>query len=352
MALAASGTQIGMFDWNVATGETLWTEQAARLLGLSTTTTTTTTTTTLSLPYHYADWAERVHPEDLPRVESEVRRCMSEHTPFEMDYRVVWPDGSVHWVAGRGVFQYDSQDQPQRMLGIVMDITERKRAEEAVAAAQRQVQSIIDNTTAIVYAFDLEEHFLLANTAVAELLNSTPEQMIGKRRHDFMPRDDADWHEANDRQVIEAGRALEFEEYSQLKGRSITWLTTKFPLRDAQGRIYAVAGISADISERKRAPRSRWPVRLDNGHCWWTYRRGSWLRGVSMNCSLPWSMPHGIDRIAVKRFRPRLHRRRVSRWHGLAGRGGGSLPARRNLQGREGWSLLGGASWWPIATTE
>ena len=45
---------------------------------------------------------------------------------------------------------------------------------------------------------------------------------------------------------------MEFEEHSELPGRSITWLTTKFPLRDAQGRIYAVAGISADISERKR----------------------------------------------------------------------------------------------------
>ncbi|MGZ3649475.1 MAG: sensor histidine kinase, partial [Syntrophales bacterium] len=60
-------------------------------------------------------------------------------------------------------------------------------------------------------------------------------------------------HEANDRQVIETGRAVEFEEYSQLKDRSITWLTTKFPLRDAQGRIYAVAGISADITARKQA---------------------------------------------------------------------------------------------------
>ena len=138
-------------------------------------------------------------------------------------------------------------------MGVNFDITERKQAEEAVAAAHRQVQSIIDNTTAIIYAFDLEERFLLANTALAELLNSTPEQMIGKRRHEFMPKEDADWHEANDRQVIEAGKALEFEEYSQLKGRSITWLTTKFPLRDAQGRIYAVAGISADVSERKKA---------------------------------------------------------------------------------------------------
>lgn len=132
------------------------------------------------------------------------------------------------------------------------DITERKRAEEAVTATQRQIQSIIDNTPAIVYAFDLEERFVMANASIAELLNSTPEQMIGKRRHAFMSKEDADWHEANDRQVIDAGRALEFEEYSQLKSRSITWLTTKFPLRDAEGKIYAVAGISADISERKR----------------------------------------------------------------------------------------------------
>jgi PAS domain S-box-containing protein len=140
-----------------------------------------------------------------------------------------------------------------RFAVVFTDITERKKAEEAVAAAHKQVQSIIDNTTSIAYAFDLEERFLLANATLAELLNSTPEQMIGKRRQDFMPKDDADWHEANDRQVIETGRALEFEEYSRLKGRSITWLTTKFPLRDAQGRIYAVGGISADVSERKRA---------------------------------------------------------------------------------------------------
>ena len=143
--------------------------------------------------------------------------------------------------------------QIYRIICTYHDITERKRAEEAIATAHRQLQSIIDNTTAIVYAFDLEERFILANAAVAELLNSTPERMIGKRRHEFMSRKDADWHESNDRQVIKAGRALDFEEYIELKDRSIIWLTTKFPLRNAQGRVYAVAGISADITERKRA---------------------------------------------------------------------------------------------------
>jgi PAS domain S-box-containing protein len=134
----------------------------------------------------------------------------------------------------------------------IRDISERKRAAEAVAAAHRQIQSLVDNTPAIVYAFDLEERFVLANSTLAALFNATPAQVIGKRRHAFMPSEDADWHEANDRKVIEAGGALEFEEYSQLPGRAITWLTTKFPLHDAQGRICAVAGISVDVSERKR----------------------------------------------------------------------------------------------------
>jgi PAS domain S-box-containing protein len=147
------------------------------------------------------------------------------------------------------------RDREGRIAGAVnvfVDITERKRAEEAAAAAHRQLQSIIDNAPATVYAFDLEERYILVNTAVAALLDSTPAQLIGKKRHEFMPKEDADWHEANDREVIAAGRALEFEEYNQLH-RSITWLTTKFPLRDAQGRIYAVAGISTDISQRKQA---------------------------------------------------------------------------------------------------
>ena len=133
LALAASGTRIGMYEWNVTTGATLWTEQVAQLLGLR------TTTTTISQPYHYQDWAQCVHPEDLPRVEAELRRCRTERAPYEAQYRVVWPDGSVHWVADRGVFQYEFDGQCTRMLGILTDITERKRAEAALRQSTEQL---------------------------------------------------------------------------------------------------------------------------------------------------------------------------------------------------------------------
>jgi PAS domain S-box-containing protein len=148
LALAASGTEIGFFDWNVATGETLCTAQQICLLGLATTRRSRTPSTTLSRSYHYSGWAERVHREDLPRVESEIRRCMSKHAPFESEYRVVWPDGSLRWIASRGVFQYDRQDQPQRMLGIVMDITDRKCAEAELARHRGQLEDLVKERTA------------------------------------------------------------------------------------------------------------------------------------------------------------------------------------------------------------
>jgi signal transduction histidine kinase/PAS domain-containing protein len=169
LALAASGTRIGTFEWNIATGECLWNEQHARLLGFATTTATATatttaaaaaaaaatTTTTLSLGYHHTDWAQRVHPDDLPRVEAELSRCRTEHSPYEDEYRVVWPDGSLHWLVARGVFQY-AEDKPQRMLGIIIDVTDRKRVEEELKQAKETLeQRVAERTNALQVLCDV-----------------------------------------------------------------------------------------------------------------------------------------------------------------------------------------------------
>lgn len=70
-----------------------------------------------------------------------MRRALAEGLPYEMEYRVVWPDGNVRWLNTRGIVEYDEQGHPQRMLGVAMDITERKRAKETLEQRLRDLNA-------------------------------------------------------------------------------------------------------------------------------------------------------------------------------------------------------------------
>ena len=243
LRFALDAARAGAWSRDLRTDALTWSEGAYRLYGVDPSRT----------PLTHADWEQRIHPEDLPGAAEAIKKAISGQTPdYQAEFRVIPTPGTVRWLASIGRVEREGDGVPIRLSGINLDVTARKEAEEVLAAAHRQFQAILDNTSALIYAFDLEARFILANAAVATLLKSTPAQLVGKRRHKFMPRAIADRLDEHDRLVIETGKTLEFEEYSELKERPITWLTTKFPLRGPDGQIYGVAGISADITERKQ----------------------------------------------------------------------------------------------------
>lgn len=134
LALAASSAQVGMFDWDVSTDVTVWTPQHEAIFGYPVTTETTAV-------HSYRDWIERVHPDDRPLAEARVHKCLTEQTRYEVEYRIILPDGSVRWIAGQGQAHYDDAGKPTRMLGTVMDITARKAAEEEIARAKQAAEA-------------------------------------------------------------------------------------------------------------------------------------------------------------------------------------------------------------------
>lgn len=118
-------------------------------------------------------------------------------------------------------------------------------------AAEHQLRQIVDNSSAVIYVKDLDGRLRLVNRAFEQLFRVRAEEVIGHTDHEYFPKELADVLRANDLQVVEQGREQEFEERLPFNGVVRTYLSSKFPLFDGEGRVTAVCGISTDISSRK-----------------------------------------------------------------------------------------------------
>jgi PAS domain S-box-containing protein len=194
---------------------------------------------------------ELVHPDDRPLVERMLIEVRKDPKPFDYQLRFVRPDGEIRTVQNHGDVVLDEYGNPVRMVGTVQDVTERKRAEGAVRQTHQQFQSIIDNSPSVIYAKDSSFRYLFANREFGRMFQVEPESMIGKTDETIMPLDVAGRARAGDRKVLEEDEIVQEEEVIWRSGGDRTYLTQKFPLRDTDGQVYAVCGISTDITERK-----------------------------------------------------------------------------------------------------
>ena len=125
----------------------------------------------------------------------------------------------------------------------------------AVAAREDQLQSILNNSTSVVYVKDRDGHYLMINRQYERIFKVRHEDVVGKTDYDLFPKYAADAFRAADRKVIKADEALELEEVVPQKDGPHTYISTKFPLHDVDGRSYAVCGMSTDITARIHAER-------------------------------------------------------------------------------------------------
>jgi PAS domain S-box-containing protein len=120
LRLAHGAANIGTFDWDIAGGLSVWAPETERMWGLP----------RGGFGGTYEDWKKQVHPEDLPGANDMVRRALADpDTPYSFEYRIIRPDGSVRWIYAKGSTIRDESGRPVRMIGINMDVTDRKQAE-------------------------------------------------------------------------------------------------------------------------------------------------------------------------------------------------------------------------------
>jgi PAS domain S-box-containing protein len=135
-----------------------------------------------------------------------------------------------------------------------LEAEERRRIEAALRSSEERLQSILDNTTTVVYMKDIDGRYQLINERYTEIFKLSGDAIIGRTDFEIFPADTAHALRQNDLLIQATGKVLEFEEtVPQEDGQEHTYISIKFPVHDAEGKINAVCGISTDISDRKRA---------------------------------------------------------------------------------------------------
>jgi PAS domain S-box-containing protein len=138
-----------------------------------------------------------------------------------------------------------------RRTGIIEQQVAARTAE--LRASEARLQAILDHSPALIFVKDLAGRYTIFNRPFAELCRRPPDAIKGHTDHEVFPAAWAREYVAHDRQVLAAGRPMEFEETAELDGKILTKIVQKFPLVDAEGRAYALCGIATDITERKQA---------------------------------------------------------------------------------------------------
>jgi PAS domain S-box-containing protein len=126
------------------------------------------------------DWFGKIHPDDRDRVAAEFQRSRAEGRPFACEYRIKTHQGDILWLSDEATCVYDDSGKPLFMQGLLFDITERKRAEEALRESERKYRALVDNALVGVFKTNIRGDIIYVNEALSEMFEfDSPEEMTG-----------------------------------------------------------------------------------------------------------------------------------------------------------------------------
>lgn len=178
LSLALEAGAFGIWDWDLI-HDALWDGRMYEIYGLQ----------DLGRAVTYTDWRNCVHPEDLEGAEERLRAAARGEAPFNIEFRIIHPNGEQRWIKAIAQVIRDDQGDPARMVGVNYDITEHKRAELALTAYAQQVEDLYNHAPCGYCSLDRDGRITQINHTALRWLDSARERVLGQFITQFMTAD-------------------------------------------------------------------------------------------------------------------------------------------------------------------
>jgi PAS domain S-box-containing protein len=172
---ALNASRTGTFRWNIVTNEIWWDDSLRHLFGLPSGAPITS----------IDDFLQRVHPDHREPVLSELRRCHELGQDFDLELKIVLPDGTERWIYDRGRALRDHTGRPVMMTGACVDITERKLAEQDIRERELMLRAVTDNSPDMLSRFDRDLRHVFVNPAVLRLSGLPASSFLGRTNREM-----------------------------------------------------------------------------------------------------------------------------------------------------------------------
>jgi PAS domain S-box-containing protein len=211
----------------------------------------------LGLPFEsiltYENLMESIHPEDRTSVEDLINQALEKSTSYKAEFRIIWPDKSVHWISMSGRALYGDDGKPYGMVGLTSDITEQKNTALAARERESYLQLIIDSTPVLIAYCDDQKRYRFVNKKYVERFEMSREEVIGKTIPEVVGEEAYAVFSSYVDAVLN-GQPVEFELEIPYQGIGMHYMhCTYIPDVGNKGVVHGFIAVIADMTERKRA---------------------------------------------------------------------------------------------------
>ena len=335
LQIALESAQLGTFDFNPDTRVLVWDEQTKRMCGIP-----------LTTQPDYAQAMEIIHPDDREKVKEALASAFDPEgaRTYEVEHRLVWPDGSVRWIHARGRVYFEGDGDRRRavhLTGVNNDITERKQAEDALRKSEEEFRSLVDSSLDMVWVTDTEGGISFVNRTFRDFFSISQEEVLGDGWQSLIhPEDRPAYVGAFLRAFRER---VPFRAEARVRRADGEWRRVDShggPRFSASGEYLGHLGISPDITESKRLEESLKLTQFSVDHAadyvYWLDFEGRFLYVNDSACSrLGYSQEELLQMSVWDITVGMLPSERSARWELIKARGSISLERQHRAKSGE-----------------